>query len=137
VCFGCLAALKNNGDFFESKIDCNNNFNNLIHLNEDSLLSKIVVNQFLPFTIPGSLISRELYDSVNGFDCGYKYFEDLLFFYKIAKRISISSFGFSDTVNYIWRDYSGVSNVKLTSKESIKKKIELINDNIKYYRYLL
>lgn len=139
LCFGCLRELHTNGEFTENTYECELKFREFLSFDKETLLVKIVKDRYLPVTIPGCLISKKLYEELGGFEKGYLLFEDLLFFYKIVFNNDSFKIGFTPNVTYYWRDFSGVSAVTLGKPDlkSIKKRIILIEDNIRFYQYFL
>lgn len=139
LCFGCLRVLHFNGEFSENIYECELKFREFLSFDRETILFRIVKDRYLPVTIPGSLISRKLFEELGGFEKGYKLFEDLLFFYKIVLNKGSLRIGFTPNVTYFWRDFSGVSATTIGKPDlqTVKKRIDLIEDNIKFYRYFL
>lgn len=140
ICFGRLA--KFNGEFIvhEEINEAETKFNELLGLSKMSLIERIVIKRYLPFTIPGSLISRNLFDEIGGFEEGSRYIEDLVFFFKIAIKSDNIKFGLTNSINYIWRDYSGLSgssNNSVTNIEMLTNKIYVMEDYLKTFQFFL
>lgn len=97
------------------------------------LLNLFVCKQEHLFFVPGSLISKNLLSKVGLFEVGFNYFEDGTLLAKVFlytnPRIKIVNIS-----NYIWRNYSGITNMNdYSNLENRRRKLLLINDHILFY----
>jgi CDP-glycerol glycerophosphotransferase len=106
---------------------------------EKQVSHKILQNNFgvsyeLPISMPGTLFKKKFFTVVLDFEVSFKYFEDALLYLKVIKSNPSVRIGKINSVSYIWRSYSGVTNDNsLTSKRNL----ELIHDHINFIELIL
>jgi len=137
---GCLAILNKNNEII-NRHDCNKREVYFHSIDKNKISKKIIIDQYLPFTMPGSLFSRYLLTRIGGFEEAYTYFEDLILFYKVTEEISLKKIGFMPNLTYIWRDYSGVTSkdidLDVEKKSVMQNRLALIYDHLVAYKFFL